>query len=125
MASHALSAPRASQGRVVRLPWLVSEVYFATGAVERFELPPYPRRPDGSLVSSIERYLNKVPRSEAAAGDVLIFTFPPWGPSHVALLTAPDVIIHAYVTNHEVVEHRIDEAWQRMISRGLCAVGVD
>jgi NlpC/P60 family putative phage cell wall peptidase len=91
---------------------LVHEVYVATGAMDRRELPAYRTRPDGTLRGRIVEYLDEKPLTEVLPGDVLLFKGGPTGEdSHMAIVTAKDQIIHAFILRRAVVEHPMDARW--------------
>ena len=64
----------------------------------------YGRRPDGSLRGHIETHMDRT--TEPLPGDLVLFQWAS-APFHVAILTAPDTIIHAYAINRKVCEHRM------------------
>jgi NlpC/P60 family putative phage cell wall peptidase len=105
------------QGRVKGLSvdcvGLVFGVAAALG-VPHQPVSDYSRRPDGTLLPGIEAQTAPV-TGAPAAGDIVVFQ---WAaePMHVAILTAPDHIIHAFAINRVVCEHRIDERWQRRVA---------
>lgn len=74
----------------------------------------YSRRPDGTLVDALKEQTEPL-TGAPQAGDIAVFQ---WNgePMHVAILTAPDRIIHAFAINREVVEHRLDDRWLRRIA---------
>lgn len=103
---------------------LVNEILVGSGALPRMELPVYRARPDGTLMTRIAEYLDRIPREQADAGDVLVFSHPRMGPSHLALLTSKTTIIHAYMTNRKVVEHSLNADWSRLVVAAFRAEGV-
>lgn len=113
------------QGRVkglaVDCAGLVLGVAAALGIPHR-RVDGYSRRPDGTLVSEVEAQTDPVVGA-VAAGDIVVFH---WNgePMHLAILTSPDHIIHAFAINRVVCEHRIDEKWRRRIARFRAFPGV-
>lgn len=77
----------------------------------------YGRNPHkGMLLDGMESQpaLVRIPRSQSKAGDVLLIRIGS-EPSHVAIQTGDDSIIHAYQTVGRVVEHRMDSHWRSTI----------
>ena len=75
----------------------------------------YSRVPDGStLTLNISSQLSSC--SDPSTGDVLVFwTARPSLPRHVAIIATPTRIIHTWSDVGKVVEHELDEDWQRRI----------
>lgn len=67
-----------------------------------FALPPEPR----ALLLGLRRHLQPLAPAQAGPGDVLLFDLGE-GLRHVALMSAPDTIIHAHRSKGAVVEHRL------------------
>ncbi|WP_213308164.1 NlpC/P60 family protein [Paraburkholderia sacchari] len=84
----------------------------------------YTRRADGSLAGHCDARMERIAPEHAQAGDVVLFH---WNnsPVHLAILTGPDSIIHAFAINRFVCEHRIDEKWRRQIVRYYSIPGVE
>ncbi len=77
----------------------------------------YSKAPDGWLLKArLSSLLYEIPAPEA--GCVALFMLDDM-PQHLAILSdyAPGVpgMIHAYAPAHSVVEHRLDELWQKRI----------
>lgn len=67
-----------------------------------FALPPKPT----DLLRGLCRNLVRTPWPQARPADLLLFDLGD-GLRHVAMLTAPQTIIHAYQSKGRVVEHRL------------------
>ena len=65
-------------------------------------LPPRPL----TLLLGLRRHLERIERAHAAPADLLLFNLGA-GLRHVALLSAPGVIVHAHQGKGRVVEHRL------------------
>jgi NlpC/P60 family putative phage cell wall peptidase len=77
----------------------------------------YGREPDAAmLVSTCERYMDRIGMDAALPGDVLVLRFSR-EPQHFALLSQrnPDYMIHGYAQARKVVENRIDALWRSRI----------
>jgi cell wall-associated NlpC family hydrolase len=83
----------------------------------------YGRTPDGFRLYDVLR-AHLVVTHEAQPGDVLLFRFVK-NPMHLAILTEPGRMIHAYANARRVVEHRIDETWRRRIVDAFRLPGVE
>jgi cell wall-associated NlpC family hydrolase len=79
-------------------------------------IPPetYSMSPEVSVVDhALQANCTEIPLDAAQPGDVLRLAFA-GAPVHVGLMT--DIgILHAWAKPAKVVEHRIDEQWQRRI----------
>jgi NlpC/P60 family putative phage cell wall peptidase len=76
----------------------------------------YSKFPDGkTLEAGLTQSLDRIPVEEAVPGDVLVFRMRAH-PCHIGIKTDHGVI-HTYAGLGKVVEHRIDDFWQRR----LCA----
>jgi len=67
-----------------------------------FAVPPQP----SALLRGLRRQLVGIAPAQARAADLLLFDLGD-GLRHVAMLTEPGTIIHAYQTKGRVVEHRL------------------
>ena len=74
----------------------------------------YARRPDGSSLAAALMAHGAVRVDTPLPGDVLLFAFD-GQPQHVALLSAPDCIIHAYAPAGKVVEVGLNGSWRRRL----------
>jgi NlpC/P60 family putative phage cell wall peptidase len=83
----------------------------------------YDRRPDGTLLSRMLEHVSPVAFNEAQPGDVLLFQFATVA-MHIGVLSAPDMLIHAYMPNRKVVEHRLDDAWLAKVAGAFQVPGV-
>ena len=71
---------------------------------------------EDTLLAAARRHLVEIAVGEAKPGDVLLFRMALGAPAkHVAILTAPDRIIHAYWGKH-VCETRLVPWWTRRIA---------
>ncbi|MDN7456603.1 NlpC/P60 family protein [Burkholderia cenocepacia] len=108
-----LGTPYRHQGRLkgvsVDCAGLVVGVAQALG-LPALDMSGYARRPDGSLRDFVHGQTEAVAPGAQQGGDIVIFQWQN-APVHLALLTAPDCIIHAFAINREVCEHGIDEKW--------------
>ncbi len=67
-----------------------------------FALPPHPT----ALLCGLRRHLERTPWPQAEPADLLLFDLGD-GLRHVAMLTAPETIIHAFQGKGRVVENRL------------------
>lgn len=83
----------------------------------------YPKMPDGqNLYYQLSLHLKEINIEQLQVGDILLFKFNE-NPQHVALISNNTTcnsgkalnIIHAYIKAKKVVEHRLDEIWQKRI----------
>lgn len=89
---------------------------------EEPELPP-PYTPDWAealgeetLLNAARKHLLEIPLGSAKAGDVLLFRMGLGAPcKHIAIMTAPDRIVHAY-WGKSVVETRLSPWWSRRLA---------
>ena len=122
-----LGTPWVHQGRFKGLACdcvgLVMETARALGLCD-FQFTNYERRPPGEMRAYCDKFMQAIPLDDAQAGDVLLFA---WNnsPVHVAILSAPDTIIHAFAINRRVVEHRIDDRWRAQIAAAYHVPGVE
>ncbi|WP_454737587.1 C40 family peptidase [Cupriavidus necator] len=123
-----LDTPWQHQGRYKGLACdcvgLVLETARALGLID-FDFTNYERRPDGvSLREHCNRLMQQIPVAQAGPADVLLFA---WNnsPIHLAIVTGPDTVIHAFAINRRVIEHRIDERWRAQIAAAYHIAGVE
>jgi NlpC/P60 family putative phage cell wall peptidase len=79
----------------------------------------YGRYPDGKkLQHMLARYLQEIPIATIVPGDIILFRFED-NPQHVAIASDYGIgtlgIIHCYAQVRKVVEHHLDQHWQRRI----------
>lgn len=74
----------------------------------------YARRPDGTALAAALAAHGAVRVDAPLPGDVLLFAFD-GQPQHVAMLSAPDCIIHAYAPAGKVVEVCLNGSWRRRV----------
>jgi cell wall-associated NlpC family hydrolase len=118
-----LHTPFRAQGRIKGVGVDCGGLLVCTGkalGLTEFDVTGYKLRLGSALMAYCEDHMRRIPLDRADAGDVLLFA---WNgkPSHIAILTDRDHIIHAFVPNREVVEHRIDERMRKLV---LCAYHV-
>ena len=111
------------KGLAVDCVGLVLETARALGACD-FDFTNYERRPNGDLRTYCDALMERIPLAQVDAGDVILFA---WNnsPVHLAIVTGPDTIIHAFVINRRVVEHRIDDRWRSLIAGAYRVPGVE
>jgi cell wall-associated NlpC family hydrolase len=97
---------------------------------QHLDLSGYGREPEGDRLESVCRAeLHEIEVRDMQPGDVISMTFDPaLGPSHVAIigdyLHGGFSIIHAYLPSRQVVETRLDSAFEAKISRAFRFKGV-
>lgn len=74
----------------------------------------YARRPDGTALAAALAAHGARHVDAAMPGDVLLFAFDRQ-PQHVALMSAADVMIHAYAPAGKVVEVCLNPSWRRRL----------
>ncbi len=90
-------------------------VSLRTAGIQVIDRQDYHRRPDGhSLAAALEAH-GAHPVADYRPGDVLLFAFDR-SPQHVALMSAPDRIIHAYAPAGKVVETFLTAPWKRRLA---------
>lgn len=96
---------------------LIRGVALATGAVgpvteadvQSFRAyKQWPSREE--MFGGLDRFLIKIPVTDAKAGDVLVFRIS-GDPRHLGILTEKGTIVHAF-TGKKVVEHGYDRVWR-------------
>ena len=75
----------------------------------------YGRRPDGHSLAVALAAHGARPVADYRPGDVLLFAFDR-RPQHVALMSAPGKIIHAYAPAGKVVETFLTAPWKRRLA---------
>jgi cell wall-associated NlpC family hydrolase len=82
--------------------------------ISNFDFKAYGAMPNAAKLQTIlNEQMEKIPTSEAKAGDVYLMKFDK-EPQHLAIVT--DIgIIHSYYDAGSVVEHRVDEVWRSRI----------
>lgn len=118
-ARETLGTPYAHQGRLCGMALDCAGVaaYVAGRLNVKFnDRPGYSRLPvDGLLESVMDDQPCLVRVYDKQPGDILVMRFM-GDPQHLAIYTG-DTIIHAYEGTGRVVEHRIDNAWEKRIVR--------
>lgn len=96
---------------------LVAEVGREVG-LEVADVTGYRRMPTGrELRQALTKHLIEIDPEHARAGDVLLFNYAQaGGEAHVAIVTAPGQMIHAYEPDGAVIEHSIGAKWGRRIA---------
>lgn len=77
----------------------------------------YARTPSGMLfMATVLKHSDPISRSQVNPGDLMVFAFQA-EPQHVAIVTgvSPLTLLHAYMQVGKVVEHGIDETWERRL----------
>ncbi len=64
-----------------------------------------------ALLRALRAYLDEVPPRDAAPGDLLLFSAGA-EPRHLAILTEPNMILHADALHGRVVQHRLPRDWR-------------
>jgi NlpC/P60 family putative phage cell wall peptidase len=122
-----INTPYRHQGRIkgeaVDCGGLIICVCKELGLTE-FDFTNYARHPDGSLDDMCLEHMEFVPPAEAKAGDVVLFRYEKLN-SHMAMMTGPDTIIHAFMARRKVVEHRIDAQWRASMNAAYHIPGVE
>lgn len=92
---------------------LVLETARALGLTDA-EYLDYPRRPDATLAPKCDEHMERIPPHLALPGDVLLFAWR-GSPIHMAVVSGPDTIIHAFAASRAVVEHSVDAKWRAQV----------
>jgi cell wall-associated NlpC family hydrolase len=72
----------------------------------------YHRQPETSdFLLTLAKNCDRIQRGNQQPGDLLIFEFDN-NPQHLAIMTGPNSIIHAYSLVRRVVEHDLDDTWK-------------
>lgn len=91
---------------------LVLLVGWDVGLIRRdVDVREYGRRPDGSMLSLFDVYMDRVPRGKHQPGDVLVFRESQF-PCHVGIMTTKRghrAFWHARASNRRVMCERLDE----------------
>lgn len=87
------------------------------------DMTGYTKRPDGTLKGFVEKQTEVVAPGAEQPGDLILLHWRN-DPVHLAILTGPDVIIHAFAINRKVCEHAIDEKWRAQIACYRKFIGV-
>ena len=68
------------------------------------------------FIRVIEEHCDRIPYSEIAEGDFLVFAFID-DPQHIAIVTSidPVMVIHAYSAVKRVVENSVDDFWKQKL----------
>jgi cell wall-associated NlpC family hydrolase len=74
----------------------------------------YSMRPDGTLKSTLENYLDLV-KGEIQAGDILLMAFDGANPHHVAMYVGNGEIVHAYAQARKVVKQTYSDHWKNKV----------
>lgn len=81
------------------------------------DIKGYGRTPnEGSLkrIMDMQPSLSQIPIEESMPGDFLLIRVSN-EPSHIAIQTEPNVIIHAYEQVGRTCEHRMDDYWRKNV----------
>ncbi len=97
---------------------LIRGIYRHLYGYEPTDLPPYTPdwaeiRGEETLYEAAKTWLCEIPKSKTEIGDLVLFRMTPTAPcKHIAILTAPDIITHAY-WGRAVVESYLVPYWRR------------
>jgi len=75
---------------------------------------------DVDMAALVGSCCDEIPIEEAEPGDVLLFAYPYQGAahdSHLALLTEPGRMLHAWAVGRRVMEHAITKGWREKLRR--------
>ena len=81
------------------------------------EVKGYGRLPaHGVFMGVVEESFDRIEQADIQAGDLMVFAFRS-EPQHIAIVSCVDpvLIIHAYSEIGRVVEHGMDETWQKRL----------
>lgn len=122
-----LHTPFRAQGRIKGVGVDCGGLLVCTGkalGLTEFDVTGYKLRIGRVLEAYCERHMQRIDLDRADAADVLLFA---WNgkPSHIAILTDREHMIHAFVPNREVVEHRLDARMRLLVHRAYHIPGVE
>ncbi len=91
----------------------------SASCIAELDQTDYTRLPDGNrLYSELKKYLFEIPKEKIELADILLMHFD-GNPQHVGLVSDyPEEklgIIHCFADVGRVVEHRLDDYWQKKI----------
>lgn len=75
---------------------------------------PIPHEGRLKAILDMQPSFERIKKEQSEAGDILLIRIGK-NPSHVAIQTGPESIIHAYQVVGRVVEHRMDAEWRKSI----------
>lgn len=102
--------------------------------VEHFDLLPdytanpiradYGRLPDGGLERVLDKHLLIIPKNERQMADIVLMG---WAvlPSHLAIFTSPDFVIHSFAPRKKVLEMRFEGYLERASKKYYRFPGID
>lgn len=95
---------------------------------QTFDIGPYSQQPHQHQLSAYcTAHMKQIPIKEAQAGDVVEIRFL-LEPQHLAILVPYHLgglgVVHALTLKKKVVEHRLDEKWQRRCTAAYVMPGV-
>lgn len=95
------------KGGGVDCAMILTDVYHKAGLIPQIDPRPYPpdwhlHRSDEKYLGWVEKYADKIEESEAAPGDLVLFSFGRCV-SHGAIVMNWPMVLHAYRPEHEVV----------------------
>jgi cell wall-associated NlpC family hydrolase len=84
--------------------------------IEVQDITGYARVPSkGIFDTAVLDHCNKISQNELEAGDFVMFSFLS-EPQHIAIMSSPTTIIHAYSPLNKVLENSLDSIWQRRLT---------
>ena len=121
-----LDTPFRAQGRIKGVGVDCGGLLVCTAkafGLTQFDVTGYKLRIGAALAGYCDDHMRHIPLDRADAADVLLFA---WNgkPSHIAILTDREHMIHAYAPNRKVVEHRIDQRMRAVVMRAYRVPGV-
>lgn len=121
-----LDTPFRAQGRIKGVAVDCGGLLVCTGralGLTQFDVTGYKLRIGEVLTAYCDEHMQRIALDRADAADVLLFA---WNgkPSHIAILTDREHMIHAYAPNRKVVEHRIDPRTRAFILHAYAIPGV-
>ncbi len=94
--------------------------HFEGAPIDRLDMTDYGHNPDvANLRAALDTYLQPVGRTAMRVGDVGLFAIDR-RPQHLGIIAdypaaGEFAMIHAYAPQRRVVEHRIDELWDKRL----------
>jgi len=90
-----------------------------------FDYKNYTMRPDTKVMMKyMSQFADRIPIKEAKAGDIYQLHFTD-EPTHYAVITSDNTILHAYLRAGKCVEHSMNDHWKRRITYAWRLKGID